>query len=95
MGFLLEKVEGRPASLPDLSICNTALEKLHQLGFTHGDVNRHNFLVTEDGVRLLDFEHLQENASPESMRKELESVRAELVDESGRGGGFTFDGDSD
>lgn len=94
MGFLLEKIEGRPASFQDLSVCETALGKLHELGLVHGDVNRYNFLVTEEGAKLLDFERLRENASPESMRKELENLRAELVDESGRGGGFVFHGDS-
>lgn len=94
MGFILEKIEGRPASIRDLGICETALEKLHELGFLHGDANRYNFLVTEEGVKLLDFERLQENASPESMQKELESVRMELTEESGRGGGFIIQGDS-
>lgn len=94
MGFLLEKIEGHPASIQDLGNCETSLEKLHELGFLHGDVNRYNFLVTEDGVKLLDFERLQENASPESMHKELESVRVELIEESGRGGGFINQGDS-
>lgn len=95
IGFLLEKMEGRFASFQDLRTCETALGKLHELGFKHGDVNRYNFLITEDGVKLLDFECLLENASPESMRKELESLRAELVDESGRGGGFIFQGEID
>lgn len=88
MGFLLEKIEGRCASFQDLSICKTALGKLHELGLIHGDVNRYNFLVTEEGEKLLDFECLLENAGPSSMCKELENLRAELVDESGRGGGF-------
>ncbi|KAI9163578.1 alpha-galactosidase a [Paramyrothecium foliicola] len=92
MGFLLEKIEGRSASVQDLSICETALGKLHELGLLHGDVNRYNFLVTEEGVKLIDFECLVENASPESRHKEMESVRAELVDDSGRGGGFIFQG---
>lgn len=90
IGFLLEKIEGRSASFQDLSACETALGKLHELGLVHGDVNRYNFLVTEEGVKLLDFERLRENASPESMSKELENLRAELVDKSGRGGGFIF-----
>jgi RIO-like serine/threonine protein kinase len=93
VGFLLEKIERRSASLQDLSVCEAALGKLHELGLVHGDVNRYNFLVTEEGVKLLDFERLQENASPELMRRELESLRAELVDESGRGEGFIFHGD--
>ncbi|KAK3293672.1 alpha-galactosidase A [Chaetomium fimeti] len=94
MGFLLEKTEGRPASFQDLSTCETALGKLHELGLVHGDVNRYNFLVTEAGAKLLDFECLQENANRELMSKELGNLRAELVDESGRGGGFIFHGDS-
>ena len=94
MGFLLEKMEGRPASIQDLGICETALEKLHELGFLHGDANRYNFLVTGDGVKLVDFERFQENASPESMHKEFKSVRMQLMENSGRGGGFIFQGDS-
>lgn len=90
MGFILEKLEGRSASISDLSSCEGALGSLHGLGLLHGDVNRYNFLVTEEGVKLLDFENTQENASAEAMSKELEYVRAELIDESGRGGGFMF-----
>jgi RIO-like serine/threonine protein kinase len=65
------------------------------LGLIHGDVNRYNFLVTEEGVKLLDFERLLKNAtSRESMREELENVCIELVDESERRGGLVFHGDS-
>lgn len=93
MGFILEKLEGSPASISHLSSCETAIGGLHRLGLLHGDVNRYNFLVTEEGVKLLDFEGSQENASPESMHKELESIRTKLTDESGRGGGFMFNDD--
>ncbi|KAJ0158827.1 hypothetical protein CTA2_10839 [Colletotrichum tanaceti] len=93
VGFLLERIEGRFASVQDLNVCEAALGKLHRLGFLHGDVNRHNFIVTQEGVKLLDFERAQENASPESMSKELKGLRAELVDESRRGGGFVFHDD--
>lgn len=93
IGFLLEKIEGRSASIQDLSICETNLKKLHELGLLHKDPNRYNFLVTKEGVKLLDFEHLEENASPESMHQELESVRAELMENSGRGRGFIIHDD--
>ncbi|KAH9996181.1 alpha-galactosidase A [Xylariaceae sp. FL0662B] len=95
VGFLLEKVDGRSALIEDLSVCEAALGELHKRGLVHGDVNRYNFLVTEDGTgaKLIDFEHLRENASPESMREEMEKLRAELVDESGRGAGFIFHDD--
>lgn len=95
MGFLLEKVQGRPASLQDLDACKTALGKLYELGLVHGDVNKYNFLVTEEEVTLIDFEHSRENASPEAVSKELEQLRVKIVDESGRGGGFIFHGDDD
>lgn len=94
MGFLLEKIEGRSASFQDLVVCEAALGRLHELGLEHGDVNRYNFLITDEGVKLLDFERLRENTSPKSKDKELEKLRAELADESGRGGGFIFQGDS-
>lgn len=54
-GFLLEKIEGRSASFQDLSLCETALGKIHKLGLRHGDVYRYKFLVTEEVVKLLDF----------------------------------------
>lgn len=95
MGFLTEKIEGRSASIDELSLCKTTLRKLHDLGHLHGDVNRYNFLVTNEDVKLIDFEHLVENASPESMHEEMESVQRELLNESGRGGGFIFNGDLD
>ncbi|CRL23259.1 unnamed protein product [Penicillium camemberti] len=94
MGFLLEKIEGCPASIQDLDICEAALGKLYELGFLYGDANRYSFLVAEEGVKLLDFECLQENASRESMHKELESLRLQLTEDSGRGGGFIVQGDS-
>lgn len=94
MGVLLEETEGSPACFEDLGACEAALGKLYRLGLVHGDVNRHNFLVTEVGAKLVDFECFQENASQESMTKELETLHAELVDESGRGAGFIFHADS-
>ncbi|EEY18551.1 conserved hypothetical protein [Verticillium alfalfae VaMs.102] len=62
MGFLLQKLEGRHASIHDL--------------------------MQEDGIKLLDFENFQENASPGLMQKELENLSDQLVEESGRRGGF-------
>jgi hypothetical protein len=53
VGFLLEKIEGHPASIQDLGICETALEKLHKLGLLHGDANRYNFLSRKRGSNFL------------------------------------------
>ena len=88
IGLLLEKAEGRFASIDDINECKTALQQLHKLGLQHGDVNRHNFLVDEDRVKLIDFGHTQENAVKDSLREELEGLAAEPVDNSGRGAGF-------
>ncbi|KAJ4325700.1 hypothetical protein N0V94_000459 [Neodidymelliopsis sp. IMI 364377] len=90
IGFLLEKLEGRRnAVVRDLHDCEMALGRFHNLGLLHGDVNRHNFLVNNDGVKLIDFEHFQENATEVLRISEMQSLRAELDDRSGRGAGFS------
>jgi hypothetical protein len=53
-------------------------------------VNRYNFLGTGGGVKMIDFERLQENATAEAMEEEMKNLEAETDDESGRGGGFMF-----
>ena len=91
IGFLLEKLEGkRHADISDLHECETALHRLHNLGLLHGDVNRHNFLVNHDGIKLIDFERFQENATEASKGLEMQSLRDELNDRLGRGAGFFF-----
>jgi hypothetical protein len=89
MGFIIEKIDDRQhASLDHLKSCQIALAKFHKFGL-HGDVNRHNFLVGQDGeVTLLDFERFEEDATADSKANEMQSLRAELTDDSGRGGGF-------
>lgn len=87
IGLLFEKLDGRCASLSDLPNCASALRRLHEIGLTHGDVNRYNFIIDEqDGrVRMVDFEHasaFEEVAASE----ELESLEKELSEETGRGG---------
>ncbi|KAK1764892.1 alpha-galactosidase A [Phialemonium atrogriseum] len=87
VGFLLQKVDGVSASVDDLANCEALLRRLHRLGLTHGDVNRHNFLVDRvsgGGVHLVDFEHAEE-LEEKMARAELLSLPAELVEETGRG----------
>jgi tRNA A-37 threonylcarbamoyl transferase component Bud32 len=89
--LLLEKLENRrAAAICDLHNCEEVLERFHDLDLLHGDVNRHNFLVNDDGVRLIDFERSQENATEVSRILEMKSLRAELDERSGRGAGFIF-----
>ncbi|KAH6958157.1 hypothetical protein FAVG1_04120 [Fusarium avenaceum] len=89
IGFLLEKVEGRRAGIADLEICQRALQRLHDLGILHGDVNRHNFIIPpgHEAV-LIDFEKSMINADAESLKKEMSSLAEQLSEDTGRGGGF-------
>lgn len=100
MGLLLEKWDGRSggASIEDLSACEAALARFHGLGLFHGDANRYNFLVGQDGcgeVKLIDFECFQEGASEKMRAEEMQSLRDQLQDTSGRGEGFLFSGSDD
>ena len=91
MGFVLEKVEGRLATIEDLSCCRSVLQRLHDHGLVHGDINKYNFIVQDDKVRLIGFEKSQfcpDDA--ESMQNEVESLRGQLMEETGRGGGLRF-----
>jgi hypothetical protein len=87
MGILLEKLEGRFASVEDLGSCKEVVRKLYGMGLIHGDVNRYNFIVYEVTglVRMIDFEHV-EDFEEETMRVELRALEDELVETSGRGG---------
>lgn len=92
MGFVLEVIKGCPAKIEDLSRCRSVLQRLHDHGLLHGDVNRYNFVVQHNGaVRLVDFEGIQVCADdPGSMQDEMASLYDQLVEETGRGGGFRF-----
>ncbi|KAJ6035902.1 alpha-galactosidase A [Penicillium herquei] len=52
IGFLLEKVDGKPAGIEDLANCEALVRRLHSLKFIHGDVNRYNVFVNRpSGVK--------------------------------------------
>ena len=83
MSFLVEKVEGCSASMDDISECKAVLRQLYQLGLRYNDVNRYDFLINADRVKLVDFEHTQENVVNNSLRNELRELATELIDNSG------------
>ncbi|KAJ5808594.1 hypothetical protein N7474_009863 [Penicillium riverlandense] len=90
IGFMLEKLEGREANIKDLSSCRSALQRLHDIGILHGDVNRYNFIIQNDTARLIDFEKSKFcNSATASMQAEMDSLRDQLVEDTGRGAGFT------
>ncbi|KAI4110823.1 MAG: hypothetical protein LQ339_001099 [Xanthoria mediterranea] len=83
IGFLLQKLSGRHACFQDLARCEDVLRKLHSLDILHGDVNRHNFLVDEEQVVLIDFETSVRSQDDGEKTKELQSLKKELLDDSG------------
>ncbi|KAL5341344.1 hypothetical protein BJX70DRAFT_66310 [Aspergillus crustosus] len=90
IGFILEKLEGRQANIEDLSSCQAALQRLHDIGILHGDVNRYNFIIQDDAARLIDFEKSQLcNGTTAFMQAEMDSLCDQLVEDTGRGAGFT------
>lgn len=98
IGFLLEEVSGaRTAEPADLDACQRSLEKLHDLGIQHGDINKHNFLIRgNDEAVLIDFETAQMCPDKELLEAEYQRLQESLADMSGRGGaGMASDSSSD
>ncbi|KAL8852703.1 MAG: hypothetical protein Q9221_002463 [Calogaya cf. arnoldii] len=78
-GFLLQKLQGRHAGVQDLARCEDVVRKLHSLRILHGDLNRHNFLVNEDQVVLIDFETSIRSQDEEKKAEELRELKKELL----------------
>lgn len=91
IGFLLEKVEGRHANAQDLKACRQAVQKLHDIGIIHGDMNRHNFLVSVVGVVVVDFENAHKTDDEEEMKQEVMDVEQQLKDTARRGWRSDYD----
>ncbi|KAK2608991.1 hypothetical protein QQS21_002471 [Conoideocrella luteorostrata] len=88
MGFLLEYVEGQFAGIHDLDKCKAVLERFHQLGWVHGDVNRYNFIINNDRACLIDFGNSQKSDCAEKMATEMMALSDKLRDESRLGAPF-------
>lgn len=86
IGFLIENIQGDYASLVNLPECEAALRRLHSMGLVHGDANRYNFVVERSTghVKMIDFEHA-EAYDEEKARLEIEELKAQLTEETGRG----------
>lgn len=91
VGLVIEEVVGRHPGIADLPICQEALRQLHGLGMTHGDVNRYNIFITDDGAKFVDFEEScirlvdPEEEWMQRTEKEMQALEEKLVDESGEG----------
>jgi serine/threonine protein kinase len=86
IGFLIEHVEGRHATISDLPACEAVVRRLHRLHILHRDLNKHNFLISERGAVLIDFETAERSDDSEAMEAELRGLEEQLLDKSGNGG---------
>lgn len=87
IGLVLDFIEGaRTAGPEDLEACQSALARLHALGIKHGDINKHNFLVKDGSVVMVDFETARRCSSKEELEAESRSLEQSLKDPSHRGG---------
>lgn len=94
IGFVMARVGGgkgpesgfRHAQEDDLPLCQSSLERLHALEIRHGDINKHNFLVHDGRVTMIDFEAAFRPASTEELKQEMQRLLDQLRDTSGRGG---------
>ncbi|KAF4510006.1 hypothetical protein G6O67_001934 [Ophiocordyceps sinensis] len=95
IGFVVGLVaDFRHASPDDFHLCRDALATLHDLGFTHGDINKHNFLIHDGRATLIDFESVS-RAGASEQKDELDRLMGELLDTSGRGGFVVVEAEDD
>ncbi|EFE44234.1 hypothetical protein TRV_01010 [Trichophyton verrucosum HKI 0517] len=89
IGILVEKIEGREASIGDLPVCKDVVQQFHKLGLLHGDVNKYNFIIGSGTAKLIDFENSRAHLDDcSAMQSELDSLETQLQEKTGRGGGF-------
>lgn len=83
----MEKVSGaRHATTLDHNACSQALLALHNVGIIDGDVNKHNFLIGPAGVTLIDFKVAWRTNDKAAFEAEMQSLKGQSSDTSGRGG---------
>lgn len=90
IGFLLEEIPGRHATIKDLTICEEALRELHKF-IVHGDLNQYNIIVTNNGLKFIDLEMSSPKPDHENTEweaeaaKEMQLLQTALSDDSGQG----------
>ncbi|QPH04007.1 hypothetical protein C2857_000595 [Epichloe festucae Fl1] len=86
VGILLEKLNGHWAQPDDFETCDDALQRLQQ-HILHGDLNKHNIIVTPEGPKFIDLESsvLSGPDNVESRNQERQALSIKLADTSGEG----------
>lgn len=86
VGFAMEYLKGRHAGPDDLEDCSKVLEMVHQMGYLLVDFNRYNWIRTDAGMKVFDFEAaVKQSESETDPSDELRALPAVLADESGVG----------
>ncbi|OBT87959.1 hypothetical protein VE02_04515 [Pseudogymnoascus sp. 03VT05] len=91
VGFVCDEVEGRFAGVDDYEECRRGVEKLHEFGVVHGDLNKYNIIIAADGVRFIDLENAVLDTEVEGSKfarlcvEELDGLENKLNDEEGWG----------
>lgn len=82
IGFMVEMVPARRATICDLSACRTVLSKLHSLGIAHGSLRDTNFLVTNNGdtALLQSFAGSYQTEDKNVLDAEMDSLESVLRD---------------
>ncbi|EAW19565.1 uncharacterized protein NFIA_026390 [Aspergillus fischeri NRRL 181] len=87
VGFLMEEILGETPDIHNLKDCVETVRLLHTFGIVHGDLNKYNFLMTEHGAKIFDFEAsaAEGEVDPTAAEEELKALASKLADESGIG----------
>ncbi|KAI7496556.1 hypothetical protein KC357_g390 [Hortaea werneckii] len=86
IGFAMEYLEGPHAGPEDLSDCRNILTLVHRFGYILGDLNRYNWIRTDDGMKVFDFEAATPQSETEiAPEDELQALPRHLSDDSGIG----------
>ncbi|KAK4498935.1 hypothetical protein PRZ48_009445 [Zasmidium cellare] len=80
IGFVIERIaDARPAETGDYGVCKRLLLRLHSKGIIHGDINKHNFLVSGTRTVLIDFDCARRTADKKAMKAEMTSLKDQLA----------------
>lgn len=86
VGFAMEYLKGPHAGPEDLEDCSAVLKIVHQMGYLLVDFNRYNWIRTDAGMKVFDFEAaVKQSESETDPSDELRALPAVLADESGVG----------
>lgn len=78
IGFLLEKVDGKQATIDDGPVCEAVILKLHGLDIIHNDLSKDNFLVSDSCAVLLGFKTAKRSNDRTAMVQELRGLGEQL-----------------